>query len=885
MAVVSPMSPAMPTTLHQVYSASPLHGREVPAGIMTMMREEASSEAPTPNLVDDIIHVAVAKDVKDSRLNLIWAIQNSGGKRICILHVHVPAATIPLAPFGANFLESTVAEDKVQEFRENEKQAMHKTLDNYRLICKKMGVKAEKLHIDKDCIEEGIVELICQHNIQKLVMGAASDKYHSRRMTDLRSKKAIYVSENAPASCHIQFICKGYLIHTRNLSLDGGNVEIRSPLTPQTTHSHAEPSAHSRSHSISLGQNQWMKAQQLYRRVRSVNERNGGRIMSLSSPIRFLMQHNRINREETSNDSRQASPLLSSPSPFNFISERTENASALNLSSPNVIEPDFHHSSSPTRLDGEVDENLYDQLQQAMAEAENARQDAYQESVRRRNAERNAIEAIRRAKAAEMKYEEEVKLKKELEEAITREKEEIDCMKIQREKLNEELQRALHKNSLLETKIASTQHMLDELDQKNKSDMDTLEKYKQEREDLQTQRDNALKEAEDLRREIQQGEASNSHVFQLFLEFSFAEIQEATNNFSPSQKIGEGGYGSIYKGILRQTEVAVKMLSPDSRQGPKEFQQEVEVLSKLRHPNLITLIGTCPESWTLVYEYLSNGSLEDRLSCEDNTPPLSWQTRIRIAAEVCSTLVCLHSNKPHSIVHGDLKPANILLDSNLVSKLSDFGISRLLSCREGTTTQFWITDPKGTFAYMDPEFFASGELTPKSDVYSFGIILLRLLTGKPAVGIAKVLESASNAGNLSSLLDPLAGDWPLALAEKLARLALRCCEMERKNRPDLHLEVWRILEPMKASLSGENMLGLDSQGLYQPPPYFICPIFKEVMIDPQVAADGHSYEAQAIQGWLDSGHDISPVTNSKFVVQNLVPNHALRSAIQDWLES
>ncbi|KAL1328974.1 U-box domain-containing protein 33 isoform X1 [Arachis ipaensis] len=860
MAVVSPMSPAMATTPHQVYPTTPLRGSEVPL-IMSGLREAA--EASSPNVVDDIIHVAVAKDVKDSRLNLIWAIQNSGGKRICILYVHVPAATIPI--MGANFPESAAGEHRVQEHRENEEQGMRNILNDYLLICRRMGVEAEKLHIvDKDCIEKGIVELICKHNIKKLVMGAASDKYHSRRMTELRSRKAIYVRENAPAYCHIQFICKGYLIYTRNLSLDGGNVEVRSPLAPQTP-----------SRSPSLGQ-------QLYRRVRSVNERNGGR-MSLASPIRFLMQPNRFGREGTSNGSdvlsRPASPLVSSRSSVNFISEPSENASALNSSSPNAIQ------ASPSRLqDSEMDETLYDQLQQAMAEAENARQDAYQESIRRGNAERNAIEAIRRAKAAEMKYEKEVKLRKELEEAIKREKEEIDCMKSQREKLNEELQHALHKNSLLESKIASTQLMLEELDQKNKSAMDTLEKYKQEREDLQTQRDNALKEAEELRRE-KQGEASTSHVFQLFSEFSFAEIKEATNNFSPSQKIGEGGYGSIYKGILRQTEVAVKMLSPDSKQGPKEFQQEVEVLSKLRHPNLITLIGTCPESWTLVYEYLSNGSLEDRLSCEDNTPPLSWQTRIRIAAEVCSTLVCLHSNKPHSIVHGDLKPANILLDANLVSKLSDFGISRLLSCREDSTTQFWITDPKGTFAYMDPEFFASGELTPKSDVYSFGIILLKLLTGKPAVGIAKVVESALVAGKLNSLLDPLAGDWPLALAEKLARLALRCCEMERRNRPDLHLEVWRILEPMKASLSGENTLGLGSQELCQPPPYFICPIFKEVMRDPHMAADGHTYEAEAIRGWLDSGRDTSPVTNSKLVMHNLVPNHALRYAIQDWLES
>ena len=257
------------------------------------------------------------------------------------------------------------------------------------------------------------------------------------------------------------------------------------------------------------------------------------------------------------------------------------------------------------------------------------------------------------------------------------------------------------------------------------------------------------------------------------------------------------------------------------------FLYQVEVLSKSRHPNLVTLIGTCAESWTLVYEYLPNGSLEDRLSCKDNTPPLSWQTRIRIAAELCSALVFLHSTKPHSIVHGDLKPANILLDANLVSKLSDFGTSQILSCCESSSTQFWRTDhPKGTFGYMDPEFVSLGELTPKSDVYSFGIILLRLLTGRPAVGITREVKYALDAGKLNSLLDPSAGGWPLVQAEQLAHLALSCCEMNRENRPDLYSDVWRILEPMRASSGGKNTFGLGSQGLCQPPPYFICPIFQ-----------------------------------------------------------
>lgn len=247
---------------------------------------------------------------------------------------------------------------------------------------------------------------------------------------------------------------------------------------------------------------------------------------------------------------------------------------------------------------------------------------------------------------------------------------------------------------------------------------------------------------------------------------------------------------------------------------------QVEVLSKLRHPNLITLIGVNQESKTLIYEYLPNGSLEDHLSRNgnNNTPPLTWQTRIRIATELCSALIFLHSNKPHSIVHGDLKPSNILLDAKFVTKLSDFGICRVLSCQNdssssNSTTQFWITScAKGTFAYMDPEFLGTGELTSKSDVYSFGIVLLRLITGKPALGIKnEVLYALNNAGgNVKSLLDPLAGNWPIVEAEKLVDFALRCCDMNKKSRPELCSEGWRVLEPMKASCSGTNNFGLKS---------------------------------------------------------------------------
>ncbi|XP_019461765.1 PREDICTED: U-box domain-containing protein 33-like isoform X6 [Lupinus angustifolius] len=645
------------------------------------------------------LYVAVSKDLKENKLNLIWAIQNSGTKRICILHVHVPPTLIPF--MGAKYLPGSLKEQEDRAYQEFERQNMHKTLDDYLLICQRMGVQAEKLHIEMDSIEKGILELISQYNIQMLVMGAASDKNYSRRMMDLRSKKAIYVCEQAPASCHLWFICKGHLIQTREHSLDEGNVEAASPLVQKVPNSEAEHSLHLRSHSHALVQNHGANltnpGQELFRRVKSANDGHGGSILDVSfqdDTEGYSSPCNQMGVEVCRDESNGLSKR--SPSGLSTCPGSTAVEPAL---TPNLI----------TEQGGRMNDTLYDQHEQPKGEAENATRNAYRETFRREKAEKDFMDTI---------------------------------------------------------------HMVD-------------------------------------------------------------------------------------------------------------------VLSKIRHPNLITLIGACPETCTLVYEYLPNGSLEDRLACKDNTPPLSWQTRIRIAAELCSALIFLHSSKPHSIVHGDLKPSNILLDSNLISKLSDFGICHILSLHDissNNTTLFKRADPTGTFAYMDPQFLSSGELTPKSDVYSFGIILLRLLTGRQALGITEEVKYALDTGKLNSLLDPLAGDWPFVKAEQLTRLALRCCEMNRKSRPDLHSDVWRTLEPMRVSSGGTNSFGLCSERHYQPP-YFICPIFQEVMQDPHVAADGFTYEAEAIRGWLDSGHDTSPMTNSRLTHHNLVPNHALRSSIQDWLQA
>ncbi|XP_048236169.1 U-box domain-containing protein 33 isoform X2 [Ricinus communis] len=852
------------------------------AGNMAATREIV--EGSVSRVIDEKIYVAVGKDFKKNKSLLIWALQNSGGKRICVVHVHQPAQMIPLALMGTKFYANSLKEEEVRAYREIERKEMYEMLDDYLLICRQMGVRPEKLHIEMESIEKGILELISQHGIRKLVMGAAADKRYSKNMMEIKSKKALSVCLQAPAFCQIWFICKEHLIYTKEGTLDEKDTELR-PSTQQAS-PNPETDLLRRAHSVTFG-------------------RQGGKVSTSVTPDDVggpSTSQSRPDAEGASSPSSDECDMLSrSASQGSLLSTCSSNGTAnlgmlslvrtegrklgSELSTLHLPKEDLRLPSPPSVLEGSIEDPLYDQLEQALAEAVNSRQEAFEEAVRRAKAERGAVDAIRRAKASEGLYADEMRQRNEIEEALAQEKEELQKMKNERDEVMEKLCTALDQKKLLQSQIAEADQMVKELEQKIISAVELLQNYKKEREELQMELDNALKEAEELRKS--RAEASSSHMPQFFFEFSYSEIEEATCNFDESLKIGEGGYGSIYKGLLRHTQVAIKVLHSHSLQGPAEFQQEVDVLSKMRHPNLVTLIGACPETWTLIYEYLPNGSLEDRLSCRGNSPPLSWQTRIRIATELCSVLIFLHSSKPHSIVHGDLKPANILLDSNFVSKLSDFGICRLLSQTEDSSNNTTIccrTDPKGTFAYMDPEFLASGELTPKSDVYSFGIILLRLLTGRPALGITKEVQYALDKGNLKILLDPLAGDWPFVQAEQLAHLALRCSEMNRKSRPDLVSEVWRVLEPMKASCGGSSCFQLGSEEHCQPPPYFICPIFQEVMRDPHVAADGFTYEAEALRGWLDSGHDTSPMTNLKLAHSNLVPNHALRSAIQEWLQ-
>ncbi|XP_071685749.1 U-box domain-containing protein 33-like [Rutidosis leptorrhynchoides] len=518
--------------------------------------------------------------------------------------------------------------------------------------------------------------------------------------------------------------------------------------------------------------------------------------------------------------------------------------------------------SAPSTPEIGMHDELFDQIEQAMAEAESSKRDAFEESTRRSRAEKDAIESKRRVKASENMYNEELRQRRDIAETLEKTKEEHERNKKELNEVSKKLRMELEQKLSLESQIAEFDHTVQELEQKMLTAIQMLQNYKKERDELQEKCDGALKLVDELK-EKHEKEVSNSSVTQFYTEFDFSEVRDATRNFDPFLKIGEGDYGSTFRGFLQHTEVAVKMLYAHSLQGPSEFQQEVNVLCKLRHPNLVAVIGACPDARIIIYEYLSGGNLENRLNCTDKNLSLSWQDRICIAAELCSVLIFLHSC---GVVHGDLKPNKILFDKNMVTKLSDFGNYHAISQNEVSSDSM------------------SFESDMRSDTYAFGIILLRLLTGQDSSGLLKEeVQYALNEKKLDIMLDSTAGNWPFVQAQQLATLAMNCCDGVSKNRPDIAFEVWRVLEPMRISCGLSSSRSI-FKGQQQIPSYFICPISQETMQDPVVAADGYTYEAEVLQGWFDSGHDTSPMTNLKLASTDLVPNHALRSAIQEWLQ-
>ncbi|KAI5570947.1 hypothetical protein POPTR_011G073391v4 [Populus trichocarpa] len=314
--------------------------------------------------------------------------------------------------------------------------------------------------------------------------------------------------------------------------------------------------------------------------------------------------------------------------------------------------------------------------------------------------------------------------------------------------------------------------------------------------------------------------------------FTLRQLRAATNNFDSADKIGEGGFGSVYKGKLSDgTLIAVKQLSPKSRQGNREFVNEIGMISGLQHPNLVKLYGCCIEGdqLLLVYEYMENNSLAKALfGSETSFLMLDWPTRYKICVGIARGLAFLHEESAIRIVHRDIKGTNVLLDKDLSAKISDFGLAKL---NEEENTHI-STRVAGTIGYMAPEYALWGYLTDKADVYSFGVVALEIVSGRSnssyrttnefvcLLDWARVLQKK---GNLMEIVDPkLQSEFNKEEAERMIKLALLCTNASPSLRPAMS-EVVSMLEGQTSiqemisdpSIYGDDLHSKHLKGHYQ----------------------------------------------------------------------
>ncbi|KAF7113574.1 hypothetical protein RHSIM_RhsimUnG0112300 [Rhododendron simsii] len=286
--------------------------------------------------------------------------------------------------------------------------------------------------------------------------------------------------------------------------------------------------------------------------------------------------------------------------------------------------------------------------------------------------------------------------------------------------------------------------------------------------------------------------------------FSYSKLKDATHNFDPSKELGDGGFGTVYYGKLRDgREVAVKRLYEHNYKRMAQFLNEIEILTNLRHPSLVTLYGCTSRhsrELLLVYEYIPNGTVADHIHGDRaKDHPLPWPIRMDIAIETASALAYLHASE---IIHRDVKTNNILLDNNFHVKVADFGLSRLFP----NDVSHVSTAPQGTPGYVDPEYHRCYQLTTKSDVYSFGVVLVELISSLPAVDLSRHRDEINLAflainriqnGAFNELIDTSLGLESDSSVERMttsvAEVAFQCLQLEKEMRPSMN----EVLEALK----------------------------------------------------------------------------------------
>ncbi|VVB10884.1 unnamed protein product [Arabis nemorensis] len=739
---------------------------------------------------DGLVAVAVDRD-KTSQSALKWAVDNllQKGQTVVLVHVKPRGSSLSTNP-SINSNSSKVSQISGDSSLVSvEPEGTYKQLFlPFRCLCSRKDIHCKDVLLEDSDVGKALVEYANQVIIEVLVVGSSSKGGFLRfnKPTDIPGT----ITKTAPDFCTVYVVTKGKVSSKRiasravpsvsplRVQLQQNSLKPHPRLpAPSTTSTRAERQSFE-SHQRRSLDDQSDSFRSHYNR-RGLNGRSYGELSIPDSDISFLSsgrpstERNSLSLYDNS-DPNRTPPRLSnfSDTDFGSFESMTYGRRSMDISSPTAFstgsfENERFSSASQGGDDVEAEmRRLRLELKQTM--------DMYSTACKEALTAKQKATELQRWKLEEERKFEEAKLAEEAALAIV------------------EKEKAKSKAAM---EAAEAAKRIAEIESRKRIDAEMK----------------ALKESEEKTKAVN----ALAHSDVRYRKYSIEEIEDATEFFDDKYKIGEGGYGPFYKCYLDNTPVAVKTLHPDASQGMSQFQQEVEVLSCMRHPNMVLLLGACPECGCLVYEFMSNGSLEDRLFRLGDSPPLSWQTRFRIAAEIGTVLLYLHQTKPEPLVHRDLKPANILLDRNFVSKVADVGLARLVPPSvANTVTQYRMTATAGTFCYIDPEYQQTGMLGVKSDIYSLGIIFLQLITGKPPMGLTHYIEKALEKGNLKDLLDPAVSDWPVKDTTEFAKLALKCAEIRRKDRPDLSKVILPELNRLRelAEESTQSAVVINSPG-------------------------------------------------------------------------
>ncbi|KAL0430365.1 UNVERIFIED_CONTAM: Proline-rich receptor-like protein kinase PERK8 [Sesamum radiatum] len=309
--------------------------------------------------------------------------------------------------------------------------------------------------------------------------------------------------------------------------------------------------------------------------------------------------------------------------------------------------------------------------------------------------------------------------------------------------------------------------------------------------------------------------------------FTYEELSGATNGFSANNLLGEGGFGCVYKGVLGDgRQVAVKQLKAGGGQGEREFRAEVEIISRIHHRHLVSLVGYCisENQRLLVYDYVPNNTLHYHLHGKGK-PVMDWASRVKVAAGAARGLSYLHEDCQPRIIHRDIKSTNILLDNNFEARVADFGLAKL--ALELDLHTHVSTRVMGTFGYLAPEYASTGKLTEKSDVFSFGVVLLELITGRKPVDSSQplgdeslvewarpLLAQALETEVFGDLVDPrLENNFVESETFRMIEAAAACVRHLASKRPKMS-QIVRALDSMEESADLNNGMKPGQSGIF-----------------------------------------------------------------------